>query len=166
MIVKEKEEKTFVDKVVHISRVAKVVKGGRRFSFSAIVVVGDGNGMVGYGLGKAKEVPEAIRKGVEQAKKNLVVVPIMNGTIPHEIIGHFGAGKVFLKPASLGTGIIAGGGVRAVVEAAGINNILTKCLGSHNPHNAVKATIDGLIKLRSHDEMRKKLGKEVLNKTD
>lgn len=166
MIVKEKEEKTFVDKVVHISRVAKVVKGGRRFSFSAIVVVGDGNGMVGYGLGKAKEVPEAIRKGVEQAKKNLVVVPIMNGTIPHEIIGHFGAGKVFLKPASLGTGIIAGGGVRAVVEAAGINNILTKCLGSHNPHNAVKATIDGLIKLRSHDEMRKKLGKEVLNKTE
>jgi small subunit ribosomal protein S5 len=166
MIVKEKEEKTFVDKVVHISRVAKVVKGGRRFSFSAIVVVGDGNGMVGYGLGKAKEVPEAIRKGVEQAKKNLVVVPIMNGTIPHEIIGHFGAGKVFLKPASLGTGIIAGGGVRAVVEAAGINNILTKCLGSHNPHNAVKATIDGLIKLRSHDEMQKKLGKEVLNKTD
>jgi small subunit ribosomal protein S5 len=166
MIVKEKEEKTFVDKVVHISRVAKVVKGGRRFSFSAIVVVGDGNGMVGYGLGKAKEVPEAIRKGVEQAKKNLVSVPIMDGTIPHEIIGHFGAGKVFLKPASLGTGIIAGGGVRAVVEAAGINNILTKCLGSHNPHNAVKATIDGLIKLRSHDEMRKKLGKEVLNKTE
>jgi len=166
MIVKEKEEKTFVDKVVHISRVAKVVKGGRRFSFSAIVVVGDGNGMVGYGLGKAKEVPEAIRKGVEQAKKNLVLVPLMNGTIPHEIIGHFGAGKVFLKPASLGTGIIAGGGVRAVVEAAGINNILTKCLGSHNPHNAVKATIDGLIKLRSHDEMRKKLGKEVLNKTE
>lgn len=166
MIVKEKEEKTFVDKVVHISRVAKVVKGGRRFSFSAIVVVGDGNGMVGYGLGKAKEVPEAIRKGVEQAKKNLVLVPLMNGTIPHEIIGHFGAGKVFLKPASLGTGIIAGGGVRAVVEAAGINNILTKCLGSHNPHNAVKATIDGLIKLRSHDEMQKKLGKEVLNKTE
>jgi small subunit ribosomal protein S5 len=166
MIVREKEEKTFIDKVVHISRVAKVVKGGRRFSFSAIVVVGDGNGMVGCGLGKAKEVPEAIRKGAEQAKKNLVLVPLMNGTIPHEIIGHFGAGKVFLKPASLGTGIIAGGGVRAVVEAAGINNILTKCLGSHNPHNAVKATIDGLIKLRSHDEMRKKLGKEVLNKTE
>jgi len=166
MIVKEKEEKTFIDKVVHISRVAKVVKGGRRFSFSAIIVVGDGNGMVGYGLGKANEVPEAIRKGVEQAKKNLVLVPIMNGTIPHEIIGHFGAGKVLLKPASLGTGIIAGGGVRAVVEAAGINNILTKCLGSHNPHNAVKATIDGLIKLRSHDEMRKKLGKELASKTE
>ena len=166
MIVKEKEEKTFIDKVVHISRVAKVVKGGRRFSFSAIVVVGDGNGMVGYGLGKAHEVPEAIRKGVEQAKKNMVVVPIMNGTIPHEIIGHFGAGRVLLKPASLGTGIIAGGGVRAVVEAAGINNILTKCLGSNNPHNAVKATVDGLIKLRSHDEMRKKLGKELAGKTE
>jgi small subunit ribosomal protein S5 len=166
MIVKEKEEKTFIDKVVHISRVAKVVKGGRRFSFSAIIVVGDGNGMVGYGLGKANEVPEAIRKGVEQAKKNLILVPILNGTIPHEIIGHFGAGKVLLKPASLGTGIIAGGGVRAVVEAAGINNILTKCIGSNNPHNAVKATIDGLIKLRNHDEIRKKLGKELVGKAE
>jgi small subunit ribosomal protein S5 len=150
------EESNLIDKAVHISRVSKVVKGGRRFSFSAIMVVGDGNGVVGYGLGKANEVPEAIRKGIEQAKKNLIKVPILNKTILCEIIGSYGAGKVFLKPASEGTGIIAGGAVRAVIEAAGIKNILTKCLGSNNPHNAVKATIDGFKKLKYIEEIYKK----------
>jgi small subunit ribosomal protein S5 len=150
------EESNLIDKAVHISRVSKVVKGGRRFGFSAIMVVGDGNGVVGYGLGKANEVPEAIRKGIEQAKKNLIKVPIINKTILCEIIGSYGAGKVFLKPASEGTGIIAGGAVRAVIEAAGIKNILTKCLGSNNPHNAVKATIDGFSKLKYIEEIYKK----------
>ncbi len=157
----DQNSKDMKDKLVYLNRVAKVVKGGKRFSFNAIVVVGDGHGCIGTGLGKANEVPEAIRKAVENAKKALIRIPIINDTIPYGVIGRYGAGRVILKPASPGTGIIAGGGVRAVVESAGIHNVLTKSLGSNNPHNVVKATIDALSQLRSPESFAEMRGKKI-----
>lgn len=156
-------EQTLTDRVIHINRCAKVVKGGRRFSFSALVVVGDGQGKVGFGLGKAKEVPEAIRKGAERAKKKMIQVPIKlkQKTIPYDVLGKYGAGRVLLKPASEGTGVIAGGAVRAVLEVAGIGNILTKCIGTSNPHNVVRATLNALGQLKSYEQIMARRGIQV-----
>ena len=151
----------FEDKVVNLNRAAKVVKGGRRFAFSALVVVGNRNGRVGIGTGKAREVPDAIRKATERARQNLVTVPIVDGTLPHEVLGHTGAGRVMLRPAGAGTGVIAGSSIKAVMELAGVSNVITKCIGSNNPHNMMRATFDAIAQLRSIEEVARRRGKTV-----
>ncbi|WP_022660828.1 30S ribosomal protein S5 [Paucidesulfovibrio longus] len=157
----EQNESGLIEKIVYLNRVAKVVKGGRRFSFSCLAVVGDGQGSVGYGLGKANEVPEAIRKATERARKAMIKVPLLDGTLPYETLGCYGAGRVMLKPASRGTGIIAGGPVRAIMEAVGVHDILTKAIGTNNPHNVLRATIAGLASLRSAEEVSELRGMKV-----